>query len=84
MVVRGSIARVCCLWTKEHLNTKPTHTHAQGSPHPPAAVALVIDSPGGSATVSNLIGSYIDDKASTTKIPVLSFATDVAASGGYW
>ena len=48
------------------------------------AVALVINSPGGSAVqsaqIANLIRTYADDK----KIPVLAFTEDVAASGGYW
>lgn len=50
----------------------------------PDAVALVVNSPGGSPTQSNLIGQLIDDLATKYKVPVLSFAEDVAASGGYW
>lgn len=47
-------------------------------------MALVINSPGGSPVQSNLITQLIDSLATKTKIPVMSFAEDVAASGGYW
>jgi signal peptide peptidase SppA len=50
----------------------------------PAAVALVINSPGGSATQSSLIASRIRRLADETSIPVHAFVEDVAASGGYW
>eukprot|EP00951_Prasinocladus_malaysianus_P029136 scaffold267653_cov45-Prasinocladus_malaysianus.AAC.1 len=48
------------------------------------AVALAINSPGGSPVQSELITSYIRQKAEETKLPVWAFAEDVAASGGYW
>ncbi len=48
------------------------------------AVVLVINSPGGSPTQTNLIGSYLRSKADETKIPVYAVVEDVAASGGYW
>ena len=48
------------------------------------AVVLVINSPGGSPTQTNLIGSFLRSKADTTKVPVLAVVEDVAASGGYW
>ena len=47
------------------------------------AVALVINSPGGSPVQSALITKRIRDLAAETHIPVLAFAEDVAASGGY-
>jgi serine protease SohB len=50
----------------------------------PAAVALVINSPGGSAAQSSLIGGRIRRLAEERKIPVHAFVEDVAASGGYW
>jgi len=49
-----------------------------------AAVALVINSPGGSPVQSALIASAIRRKAEEKNVPVLAFAEDVAASGGYW
>lgn len=49
-----------------------------------AAVALAINSPGGSAVQSALIARRIRALASEHKIPVFAFAEDVAASGGYW
>lgn len=48
------------------------------------AVALAINSPGGSPVQSELIYEYIKLKSSEAKVPVLSFVEDVAASGGYW
>lgn len=48
------------------------------------AVALSINSPGGSPVQSALIGARIRLLAAEKKIPVIAFVEDVAASGGYW
>lgn len=50
----------------------------------PKAVALVINSPGGSPVQSSLIAARIRRLAEEKKIPVHAFVEDVAASGGYW
>jgi signal peptide peptidase SppA len=50
----------------------------------PAAVALVINSPGGSAVQSSLIAARIRRLAEQKSVPVHVFVEDVAASGGYW
>ena len=50
----------------------------------PAAVALQINSPGGSPAQSSLIAARIRRLAEEKKIPVHAFIEDVAASGGYW
>ncbi len=50
----------------------------------PAAVALQINSPGGSPVQSSLIASRIRRLADEKRVPVLAFVEDVAASGGYW
>ncbi len=50
----------------------------------PKAVALVINSPGGSPVQSSLIAARIRRLAAEKKIPVHAFVEDVAASGGYW
>lgn len=47
------------------------------------AVAIVINSPGGSAAQSHLIFKRIRAHAEEKKIPVLAFVEDAAASGGY-
>ena len=47
------------------------------------AVALVINSPGGSAVQSHLIFSRIRQLAAENERPVIAFVEDVAASGGY-
>ena len=57
-----------------------------------SAVALLINSPGGSPVQSSLIGKRIralaEEKAEKRKdgkpVPVIAFVEDVAASGGYW
>src|SRR5919202_2060410 len=49
-----------------------------------AAVALAINSPGGSPVQSALIFRRIRQLAAEKKVPVYAFAEDVAASGGYW
>ncbi len=48
------------------------------------AVALVINSPGGSPTQSQLVADRIRGLAAEHELPVLAFCEDVAASGGYW
>ena len=48
------------------------------------AVALIINSPGGSPTQSSLIAKKIIDLSKEKKKSVLAFVEDVAASGGYW
>ncbi|MEE8145953.1 MAG: S49 family peptidase [Kiloniellales bacterium] len=48
------------------------------------AVALTINSPGGSPVQSALIAGRIRALAEEKNIPVVAFAEDVAASGGYW
>ncbi|MGH3901432.1 MAG: S49 family peptidase [Pseudonocardiaceae bacterium] len=48
------------------------------------AVALSINSPGGSATQSALVADRIRGLAERKGVPVLAFCEDVAASGGYW
>lgn len=48
------------------------------------AVALSINSPGGSPVQSALLFRRIRQLAAEKKVPVFTFAEDVAASGGYW
>ena len=50
----------------------------------PVAVALEVNSPGGSPVQSSLIGSRIRRLADEMDVPVIAFVEDVAASGGYW
>lgn len=54
------------------------------APHRLDAVALIINSPGGSPVQSALIHTRIREAAARRGVPVLAFAEDVAASGGYW
>jgi serine protease SohB len=48
------------------------------------AVAITINSPGGSPVQSALIAQRIRLLAADKKLPVIVFVEDVAASGGYW
>jgi signal peptide peptidase SppA len=48
------------------------------------AVALSINSPGGSPVQSALIAQRIRLLARENNLPVIAFVEDVAASGGYW
>lgn len=48
------------------------------------AVALQVNSPGGSPTQSALVADRIRQLADEAEVPVLAFCEDVAASGGYW
>ncbi|HEV2098633.1 MAG TPA: S49 family peptidase [Stellaceae bacterium] len=48
------------------------------------AVAIVVNSPGGSPVQSALLFRRVRQLADEKSIPVIAFAEDVAASGGYW
>lgn len=50
----------------------------------PRAVALIINSPGGSPVQSALIAARIRRLADEKSVPVHAFVEDAAASGGYW
>ena len=50
----------------------------------PDYIAVIVNSPGGSPAQSELIYEAIRQMSRETKIPVYTFAEDVAASGGYW
>jgi len=50
----------------------------------PKAVAIVVNSPGGSAVQSALIAARIRRLSEERQVPVLAFVEDLAASGGYW
>lgn len=50
----------------------------------PAAVAVVINSPGGSPVQSSLIAARLRRLADEKKLPLHAFVEDAAASGGYW
>jgi signal peptide peptidase SppA len=49
-----------------------------------AAVAISVNSPGGSPVQSALIHARIRELAAEKNLPVIVFCEDVAASGGYW
>lgn len=49
-----------------------------------AAVAIVVNSPGGSPVQSALIAGRIRALAEEKKLTVFAFTEDAAASGGYW
>jgi serine protease SohB len=48
------------------------------------AVALVVNSPGGSPVQSSLVAQRIRRLADEKKVPVTAYVEDAAASGGYW
>lgn len=64
-------------------NSKPLLDKAF-KPKDTKAVCLIINSPGGSAAQSEIIANYIKEQMQETKIPVIAFVEDVAASGGYF
>jgi signal peptide peptidase SppA len=49
-----------------------------------AAVAIIVNSPGGSPVQSSLLYRRIRQLADEKRVRVFAFAEDVAASGGYW
>ena len=48
------------------------------------AVAIAINSPGGSPVQSSLIAERIRTLSAVKILPVITFVEDVGASGGYW
>lgn len=48
------------------------------------AIAVVVNSPGGSPVQSALIANHIRRLSEEKKLPVYAFCEDAAASGGYW
>ncbi len=50
----------------------------------PKAVAISLNSPGGSPVQSSLVAARIRRLSEETKVPVTMFVEDLAASGGYW
>lgn len=48
------------------------------------AVAIQINSPGGSPVQSSLIATRLRALAAEKDVPILAFCEDAAASGGYW
>jgi len=48
------------------------------------AVAIAVNSPGGSPVQSELLYNYLRATSEKKNIPIYTFAEDVAASGGYW
>ncbi len=51
---------------------------------PASAVVLVMNSPGGSPSQSELVARRIKQLREESKIPVYVFVEDMCASGGYW
>jgi ClpP class serine protease len=59
-------------------------SHAPSTQRGAKAVALAVNSPGGSPVQSALIGQRIRLLAAEKDVKVIAFVEDVAASGGYW
>lgn len=72
-------------WKNDYLNLNSCADHLKKAFEEKNApiVALLINSPGGSATQSHLIYNYIRQLAEQHNKKVIAFAEDVAASGGY-
>ena len=65
-------------------SVEPGCWSAPSSARGSSAVAIAINSPGGSPVQSALIHARIRELAEEKKVPVIVFCEDVAASGGYW
>ena len=64
---------------------EPRRRARRGLSHEAAvAVAIIVNSPGGSPVQSSLLFRRIRQLADEKRMPVFAFAEDVAASGGYW
>lgn len=79
----GAIGGVSPLRSGINLATSAASIERAFSMSNAKAVAVQINSPGGSPVQSMLIFKRIRDLAEEKKLPVYTFAEDVAASGGY-
>jgi len=82
--LRGVIGAVGPLRRGLTIDTVAPLLEAAFRPRAVTAVALVVNSPGGSPVQSELIAGRIRDLAAEHDKPVVAFVEDVAASGGYW
>ena len=80
----GVIAASSSLRKGLNLQSIETHLYDAFSNKRTTAVALVLNSPGGSPVQSDLIQKRVRDLAQEFKKPIYVFCEDVAASGGYW
>ena len=80
----GVIAASSRLHPGLNLAALAPHIEAAFSQRRLKAVALAINSPGGSPAQTSLIFRRIRALAAEKDVPVLAFTEDVAASGGYW
>ena len=80
----GTIGRIAPMRTGIVLKDLDWSIRKAFRPHDLAAVALTVNSPGGSAAQSSLIARRVRALADAKGVPVLAFCEDVAASGGYW
>ncbi len=80
----GVIAASSRLHSGLNLAGMAPHIEAAFAQRHLSAVALVINSPGGSPAQTSLIFRRIRALAAENDVPVIAFTEDVAASGGYW
>jgi signal peptide peptidase SppA len=80
----GTIGRVGPVRSGMTLAALERHLEKAFSPRRLNAVALAINSPGGSAVQASLIAARVRALADERGVPVYAFCEDVAASGGYW
>ena len=80
----GVIAASSSIRKGLNLQSIETHLHDAFSNKRTTAVALVLNSPGGSPVQSDLIQKRVRDLGQEFSKPIYVFCEDVAASGGYW
>ena len=80
----GVIAASSSLRKGLNLQSIETHLYDAFSNKRTTAVALVLNSPGGSPVQSDLIQKRVRDLGQEFSKPIYVFCEDVAASGGYW
>jgi len=81
--LHGPIGIPMALGRSLNLSNQAAHIEAAFEMRNIKAVALLINSPGGSPVQSMLIHNRIRQLAKEKGVPVFAFAEDVAASGGY-
>lgn len=80
----GVIAASSRIQSGLNLTSLAPHIEAAFRQRRVRAVALAINSPGGSPAQTSLIFRRIRALSEENEIPVIAFVEDVAASGGYW
>jgi ClpP class serine protease len=82
-IIRSDISELATRKLQQHIERAQEHSEKRPK-EKISAVALIIDSPGGSPVQSSLIAQKALQFAKKHNVKLYTFSEDLAASGGYW